>query len=80
MQGSNVSEIARIRQAIEDECTALQAVFTAPAAVASHQVVYHKYEALDQHRNQLAQHVGEDQALAEMIDTYNRVVVGDTAN
>jgi hypothetical protein len=76
MQQGSVSEVAQLRQAIEDECAALQHIFTGFAVVASHETVIHKYEMIDQHRAKLALHVGEDQALAEMIDTYNRVVVG----
>jgi hypothetical protein len=70
----SVSKVARIRQAIEDECTALQRIFIGFAVVASHEMVVNKYEAIDQHRNQLAQHVGEEEATAMMIDIYNCVI------
>jgi hypothetical protein len=77
MQGS-VSEVARLRLAIEDECIALQNIFTAPAIVASHEMVRHKYNTIGQHQDQLAKHVGEEQALNEMIEIHNRIVVGET--
>jgi hypothetical protein len=76
MQQGIASEVAQLRQAIEDECTALQHIFTGFAIIASHNVIHHKYEAIDQHRAKLAQHVGEEAATNEVIDAYNRVVVG----
>ena len=76
----SVSEVAQLRRAIEDECTALQRALTAPAMVASHNMIHHKYEALEQHKNKLALHIGEEQATNEMCDIYNRVVVDTTPN
>ena len=77
MQGS-VSEVARLRQAIEDECVSLNRAFHDFSISASHSVIHHKYEAIDQHREQLAQHIGDEQALNVMCETYNRIVVGET--
>jgi len=74
----SVSEVARLKLAIEDECKALQNMFTAPAIVASHEMVRHKYNTIGLHQDQLAKHIGEEQALNEMIAMHNRIVIGET--
>jgi hypothetical protein len=73
-----VSEVARLRQAINDECEALQRICLGFAVVASHEVIHHKYEAIDQHRAKLALHLGDEQAINEAVETYTRVVIGKT--
>ena len=71
MQGS---EIAKLKQQIEDECQSLYLLFNGYATVSSHDMIHHKYEAIDQHTKQLAVHIGEEEATNVMCETYNKVM------
>lgn len=68
------SEVARLRQQIEAECEALRLAMYGYAAVSSHKVISHRYRLLDRYREQLATHVGEEQATDMMNETYNQIV------
>lgn len=69
----SMSEIARIREQIELECQAL-ANLKLFSAVASHRSISHRYENLDQHREQLSALVGEQEATKIVVDIYNEQV------
>lgn len=73
MQADNLSEVARIRAAIQDECNALQcmSLFTASA---SHAIINARFKALDQHHKELQAIVGEKQATEMIVEIYNHEV------
>lgn len=75
MQGNhgNVSEVARIRQQIEDEIASI-AHMDLFATTAKHEVVNAKYKAIDDGLFSLTQHVGAEDANKYVCETYIRIV------
>ncbi len=69
-----MSEVARLPQQIEQECEAVKRALESPAIVASHDAISHKYDAIEQARNELAQHIGGEAATEEMVNSYQRIV------
>lgn len=70
----NNSEVAQLMQRIKLECESLRLAMHGYAAVSSHKTITHKYRLLDRYREQLATHVGDEQATNMMNEMYNRVV------
>ena len=68
------SEVAHIRQQIEMECEAMNRVFHSFSTKAPHWVVKMQYTTLDNHRQQLTNLIGEEQASEFVCETCNRVV------
>lgn len=68
------SQVARLRQQIELECEAIRLAMFGYAMVSSHEVINRKYKALDEYRNQLADHVGEEAATSIIVETYNQKI------
>ena len=64
------SEVARIRAQIEAELYAMSLLINAPAIVASHCVIEHKYNCLDTLGKKLSDVVGEEEADKIMVDLY----------
>ena len=56
------SEVARIRAQIEAEIASLNLLIGAPAIVASHRIIEHKYSYLDRLGNELSEVVGKEEA------------------
>jgi predicted DNA-binding protein YlxM (UPF0122 family) len=68
------SEIARLKDQIEIVCRAMNQMLYGYARTACHDIINHKYNALETYHEQLEILVGEQQALEIVIETYNRVV------
>ncbi len=69
----NNSEIARIREQIEQECIALRNL-SLPSIVASHAAIRRQYDRLGRKQDELATIVGEKQAIEISCDIYNSVI------
>jgi hypothetical protein len=68
------SEIARLLKQIEAECAAMQLALSGYAAVAKHEIIAHRFDAIGQHRNQLATLVGDQEANTMTWQTYNKAI------
>jgi hypothetical protein len=64
----SMSEIAQIRQQIDLEIAALNQVKHGYAAVAHHEVITHHYEGLARCLEQLMGEVGEEVAMAMLVE------------
>ncbi len=73
-----VSEVELIRASIETELVAMRLGLSGLAAgVAKHQFIEAKMRNLRVHEDQLAQHVGGEQAILFSCQTYIRVIEGE---
>src|SRR5262245_40917904 len=70
------SEVARLRQQIEAECLAAQQGLQAFASVARHEIITHRFNQVGALADQLAQHVGEEEANAIAAQIYMHVSEG----
>jgi hypothetical protein len=70
----NQSEVAQLKQEIEAICYSLSLKFNGFAHKATHRIISKQYQALDNHREDLADLVGEEQATEITYDIYNKVV------
>ena len=70
----SLSEVARIREQIELTCQAMQLGLQGYAAVAKHQIIANKYNALGQYQEQLEKLVGEQEAARIVCEVYIEVV------
>jgi hypothetical protein len=70
----NKSEVARLRWQIEQTCQAMQRVMNDPGFSASHESIRRRYEHLGQQEQELARHVGEEQAHDMTYAIYNDVM------
>ena len=70
----NCSEVARLREQIRVECEALERLQHGFAIVGTHQSILARYNRLGEHRQQLAQHVGEEAATHELVQTYMEII------
>lgn len=68
------SEVARIREQIELESAAMRLALYGFAAVGKHSFIAHKYEAIDKCQEQLVAVLGEEQATALTVESYNRIM------
>ena len=66
------SEVAKLRQQIDEICTAMHRELYDYAVVAKHEVITHKYAMLGETQEQLASYVGSEQALQEVLDALQR--------
>ncbi|MBV9689645.1 MAG: hypothetical protein JO202_08025 [Ktedonobacteraceae bacterium] len=74
MDTSNKSEVARLRQQLEEECEALHRGLYGLASVASHEIIRHRYQALGEYADELAKHLGQEQARDLLVTTYREKV------
>jgi hypothetical protein len=72
--GNGGSEVARLRQRMEEECEAMKRALHGFAVVASHEAIMQRYVRLGKCREELVGLIGEEDAEAEMCEVYNRVV------
>jgi hypothetical protein len=70
-----MSEIARFRRRLEEECYAMKLGFEGPAKRASHTIINNRYRNLETIGKQLAEHVGE-QAANEIVYTVYSDIMG----
>jgi hypothetical protein len=68
------SEVARLRQQIEDECLALRRCFYGVAIRAPHWLISCKYSALDRYNDELAEHIGQEEAITTVLEIYNSIL------
>lgn len=68
------SEVARLREQIEQACNAMNQLLSGYAITARHDIINHKYSILSGYQDQLEPLVGEQEAMEIVIETYNRVV------
>jgi hypothetical protein len=69
----NRSEIARIRVQIDLELDALERFMRGTAIVANHAVISHRIQRLGGCMDDLAEQIGEDAAVEEICEKYNRL-------
>ena len=74
MDTTNKSEIARLRQRLEEECEALHRGLYGLASVASHEIIRHRYRAIGDCADELAKHVGQEQARDILVTTYSEKI------
>jgi hypothetical protein len=72
-----MSEVARIRQLIEDEVTSIHLLMNGPAIVSKHALITHKYRNLGMYHQELANLVGEQPAEMFVNETYYQIMEGD---
>jgi len=68
------SEIAALRQQIETECIAMKQALSGYAQVSRHEIIAHRFKAIEQHQEQLSQWVGEQEAQRICYETYEHVI------
>jgi len=66
------SEVAKLRQQLDEICTGMYRGFYDYAIVGKHAVITHKYEMLGETQEQLAQYVGNEQAFQDVLEALNR--------
>lgn len=71
---ANQSEVARIRNEIELTCQAMREGLNGFSQAGAHFIVRLRYHTLEGYTNQLATHVGDEQATDELTRIYNKVV------
>jgi hypothetical protein len=71
------SEVARLRQRIEEEITSMHLLMNGPAVVGRHELITHKYRNLGAYHQELTQLVGEQPAAMIVNETYYRIIEGD---
>ncbi len=72
------SEIKRLRQEIELRCLAIKLCLNGYAEVAKHQTIEHKYNALGECWQELAQFVGPEDANEIVQATYTSIMAEET--
>ncbi len=68
------SEVARLRERIEQECQAMRAGLTGYAVVSSHDAINHKYDAIGGYQQQLEPLVGADEAARMTVEIYRETM------
>ena len=68
------SEVARLRERIEQECQAMKGGLTGYAVVSNHDAINHKYDALGRYQQQLAPLVGTEEAARVVVDIYREIM------
>lgn len=66
------SEVAKLRQQLDEICVAMHRGLYEYATVGKHAVITHKYELLGETQERLAVYVGKEQAFQEVLDALNR--------
>lgn len=66
------SEVAKLRQQLDEICVAMHRGLYEYATVGKHAVITHKYELLGETQERLALYIGKDQAFQEVLDALNR--------
>ncbi len=68
------SDVSYLRQQIALTCEAMQQALHGYAVTAHHAIISAKYRQLAEQQEQLARHVGEDEALAMICQVMNQVI------
>jgi hypothetical protein len=67
------SEVAQLRQRLDEICTAMHRGLNDYAIVGKHEIITHKYEMLGQTQERLASYIGNEQAFQEVLNALKRV-------
>ena len=68
------SEVARLRERIEQECQAMRVGLSGYAVVSNHDAINHKYDALGGYQQQLEPLVGVEEAARMTIEIYTKTM------
>jgi len=71
------SEVAQIRQRIEEEIASMHLLMNGPAVVSKHALITHKYRILGMYHQELAKLIGEKPAEMIVNETYYQMMEGD---
>jgi hypothetical protein len=71
------SEVARLRQQIEQEIASMHLLMNGPAIVSKHTLITHKYRNLGAYQQELTQLVGERPAAMIVNEAYYQIMEGD---
>ena len=74
---TNQSEVARIREQIDQEVSAMRQAMQGFASVARHEIIAHHYKALDSYYEALTAQVGESAATEVMIEKVEQSVMNE---
>jgi hypothetical protein len=66
------SEVAKLRQQLDEICVAMQRGLHDYAIVAKHEVITHKYAMLGETQERLASYIGREKAFQEVLDALQR--------
>jgi hypothetical protein len=66
------SEVAKLRQQLDEICAAMHRGLRDYAIVTKHEVITHKYEMLGETQERLALYVGREQAFQDVLDALQR--------
>ena len=70
----NQSEVRRLMEQIDLETQAIERAMHAPSIVANHAAISAKYANLGKTRDELAEHVGDEEATKRVYDSYEKNV------
>jgi hypothetical protein len=68
------SEVAQLKQRIEEEISSMYLLMDGPAVVSKHELINHKYRNLGTYQQELAQLVGEQSAAHIVDEAYDQVM------
>ncbi len=77
MMKGNESEVARLRQRIEDEIASMNLLMHGPAIVGRHDIITRKYNNLAAYRRNLEELIGDEQAGPLFFTIYFHLTEGD---
>ncbi|GLV54386.1 hypothetical protein KDH_12330 [Dictyobacter sp. S3.2.2.5] len=68
------SEVATLLRQIELECEALRRMMADFQVTGAHDIINHKFEAMTPLQEQLATHIGEEEAARITVETYIHII------
>jgi len=74
MSNHHQSDVARLREQIERETEAMQQGLYGSAITARHDLIAHRYDAMEQYHNELILLVGQEEAANILTDAYSQVM------
>lgn len=69
-----MSEVARLKRLIEQECEAMKQAMDGYRVTASHDIIHHQYDSIGTLQEQLAAIVGEKEAIMIAIEAYIQAI------
>jgi hypothetical protein len=70
----HLSEVARLKRQIEQECDAMKQAMSGFRVTASHDIIHHQYDRIGTLQEQLAAIVGEREAAMIAIEVYIQAI------
>ncbi|QBD79004.1 hypothetical protein EPA93_24665 [Ktedonosporobacter rubrisoli] len=68
------SEVARVRQQIEEECEALHRALSGFAVASRHDIIHSRYKQLGNYQERLEKLMGEQAARETIVEIYQRLI------